>query len=168
MTKPRFLSIAVLLALLVGLVAQSGLASAETSNMLKSDSMVGVPQALTGATNAIRGIPGGGIPWMLDSGKVVLTTDGHLTVKVEGLVLAAGPNAGNNPVNPFRAIVSCLASDASVQNLQTATFPATTGLASAGGGNARFEGDLVLPDPCIAPIVFVASGGGSWFASTGG
>jgi hypothetical protein len=168
MTKPRSLSIAVLLALLVGLLAQSGLASAGTSNMLKADSMVGVPLALTGATNAIRGIPGGGIPWTLDSGKVVLATDGHLTVKVEGLVLAAGANAGSNPVNPFRAIVSCLRSDASIANVMTDAFPATTGPATAGGGNAKFEGAVALPQPCIAPIVFVTSGGGSWFASTGG
>jgi hypothetical protein len=168
MTKSRTLSIAILLALLVGLLAQSGLASAGTSNMLKADSMVGVPQAFSGATNAIRGVPGGGIPWTLASGKVVLTTDGHLTVKVEGLVLAAGASAGSNPVNPFRAIVSCLRSDATIANVMTDTFPATTGPASAGGGNAKFEGDLALPDPCIAPIVFVTSGGGSWFASTGG
>jgi hypothetical protein len=168
MTKPRSLSIAVLLALLVGLLAQSGLASAGTSNMLKADSMVGVPLAFTGATNAIRGIPGGGIPWALESGKVVLTTNGHLTVKVEGLVLAAGASAGTNPVNPFRAIVSCLRSDATIANVMTDTFPTTTGPASAGGGNAKFEGDLGLPQPCIAPIVFVTSAGGSWFASTGG
>jgi hypothetical protein len=165
MTKSRSLSIAILLALLVGLLIQSGLASAGTSNMLKADSMVGVPQALTGATNAIRGIPGGGIPWTLASGKVVLTTDGHLTVKVDGLVLAS---ALSNPSPTFRAIVSCLAADASVQNVQTATFPATTGLASAGGGDSKIEADVVLPQPCIAPIVFVTSAGGSWFASTGG
>jgi hypothetical protein len=165
MTKPRSLSIAIPLALLVGLLAQSGLAGGGTSNLLKADSMVGVPQALTGATNAIRGIPGGGIPWTLESGKVVLSTDGHLTVKVDGLVLAGSLS---NPSPTFRAIVSCLAADGSVQNLQTTTFPATTGLASAGGGDAKIEANVALPQPCIAPIVFVTSATGSWFASTGG
>jgi hypothetical protein len=52
--------------------------------------------------------------------------------------------------------------------VQTDPFPATTGPASTGGGNAKIEADLALADPCIAPIVFVTSAGGSWFASTGG
>ena len=33
---------------------------------------------------------------------------------------------------------------------------------------ADLEADLNLPNPCIAPIVFVTSGTGSWFAATGG
>jgi hypothetical protein len=58
-------------------------------------------------------------------------------------------------------------SDGSFQNILTDPFPATTGLASAGGGNAKIEADLSLPSPCIAPIIFVTSAGGSWFAATG-
>ena len=27
--------------------------------------------------------------------------------------------------------------------------------------------DLVIPQPCIAPIIFVTNANGSWFASTG-
>lgn len=46
--------------------------------------------------------------------------------------------------------------------------PATTGAESDGGGNARIETHLVLPDPCIAPIVSVASPGGAWFSATDG
>ena len=53
-------------------------------------------------------------------------------------------------------------------NVLTAAVPATTGLASAGGGNAHIRADVSLPHPCIAPIVFVTSPAGSWFASTGG
>jgi hypothetical protein len=34
-------------------------------------------------------------------------------------------------------------------------------------GDARIEARLVLPNPCIAPIVFVTSPTGSWFAVTG-
>ena len=70
----------------------------------------------------------------------------------------------------FKGLVSCLTDDAIpvVVNTPTGEFPATTGPASAGGGNADIEADLDLPNPCIAPIVFVTSGGGSWFAATGG
>ena len=34
-------------------------------------------------------------------------------------------------------------------------------------GDARIRDVVDLPEPCIAPIVFVASGGGAWFAATG-
>jgi hypothetical protein len=168
MTRKRSMSVAIALALLVGLLVQSSLASAGTANILKADTMVGVPQAFTGTQAPIRGINGGGIPWTLSSGKVVLTADGHLTVKVEGLVLASGGSAGTNPIDHFLAIVSCLRSDTTIDNVTTDPFPATTGPAASGGGNAKFEGDVSLPAPCIAPIVFVTSPGSAWFASTGG
>ncbi|HET7521429.1 MAG TPA: hypothetical protein VFK61_07820 [Candidatus Limnocylindria bacterium] len=168
MSRSRAVSIALALALMLGLLAQGTLASDGSRLILKARTMVGIPDAFTGTKAPIRGINGGGLPWMLKHARVVLRSDGHLIVKVEGLVLAAGANAGSNPVNPFAAVVSCLKSDATVANVMTPTFPATTGPASAGGGNARFEGDVVLPSPCIAPIVFVTSGTGAWFASTGG
>ena len=57
--------------------------------------------------------------------------------------------------------------DGSFTNVLTDPFPATTGPASSGGGNSEFEADVVLPSTCIAPIVFVTSATGSWFASTG-
>ncbi len=47
------------------------------------------------------------------------------------------------------------------------SFPATTGPASSGGGNSEIETNVSLPHPCIAPIVFVTSPGGAWFAATG-
>jgi hypothetical protein len=132
--------------------------------------MVGVPQAFTGTTNSslIRGVPGGGIPWSVRRSRVRLSVNGHLVVRVHGLVLASGAAAGTNPIGSFRAIVSCLTSEATVANITTDAFPATTGAVTDGGGNARFEGDVSLPDPCIAPIVFVTSLTGAWFASTGG
>jgi hypothetical protein len=169
MRTSRSISIVTVLAL-VGLLvgAQSALVSGSDRTILEFNTMVGVPQAFTGTQNPIRGINGGGIPWTLASGSGELSADGRLEIRVRGLVLAAGSLVGTNPVSSFAAIVSCLASDATVSNVMTATFPATTGPASTGGGNARFEGALTLPQPCIAPIVFVTSPGGSWFASTGG
>jgi hypothetical protein len=155
---------AVIALLLVGV---SGLATAKTPNMLEFDTMVGNTPAFTGAANPIRGINGGGVPWMVGSAKGELTTTGHLEIEVTGLVIATGPNAGNNPIGSFRGLVSCLGADASVVNVSTDPFPATTGPATAGGGNSRIEQDLALPSPCIAPLIFVTSPGGSWFASTG-
>jgi hypothetical protein len=129
--------------------------------------MVGVSAPFAGAANAIRGVNGAGASWVLGSAEGELTSGGRLEIKVQGLVLT---NTRNNPQASFQAIVSCLRSDNTVQNVSTGPFPATTGLASAGGGNAMVEIDLtLLPRPCIAPIVFVTNGGGtSWFAVTGG
>jgi hypothetical protein len=96
-----------------------------------------------------------------------LKASGKLEIDVQGLVFAAGPNTGSNTIPNFRAIVSCLKSDGTVMNITTDLFPATTGAASAGGGNAKIEAQLALPQPCIAPIIFVTSPGGAWFSTTG-
>ena len=173
MATRRSISVTLVLALAgVLLLLQSSFVAAKGGpTILEFQTMVGVPQAFTGTTNqaVIRGVPGGGIPWRLDLGKGELSRNGHLEIKVRGLVLASGANAGNNPVNAFRGLVSCLTDRCDRRQCPDGQhFPATTGLASAGGGNADIEADLNLPNPCIAPIVFVTSGGGSWFAATGG
>ena len=54
--------------------------------------MVGVPQAFTGTAMPqlnIRGVMGGGVPWTLTAAKGKLRTNGHLVIKVDGLVLAS-------------------------------------------------------------------------------
>jgi hypothetical protein len=139
-------------------------AAAKELKILEFDTMVGNPPAFIGATNPIRGINGGGASWTVGSASGELTVGGRLEIKVQGLVLAA---TGSNPSATFRGLVSCLKSDGSFQNILTDPFTATTGLASAGGGNATIEANLTLPQPCIAPIIFVTSGGGNWFAATG-
>ena len=128
--------------------------------------MVGVTAPFRGAANAIRGVPGAGADWILTSAKGELNTNGHLEIKVQGLVLlrpqqSAGELSGHRQLPEQRQ---------PPVNVATGPFPATTGLVSAGGGNATVEIDLpTLPRPCIAPIVFVTNGGGtSWFAVTGG
>ena len=144
-------------------------ASAKEPKILEFDTMVGVPAGLTGAQSQgpLRGISGGGIPWTLSSARGELSVSGHLEIEVQGLVLAAGSNAGSNPAAVFRALVSCVKSNGTFDNILTEPFPATTGAASAGGGNAKIETNVSLPEPCIAPIIFVTNNGGSWFAATG-
>lgn len=104
------------------------------------------------------------------SAKAELRSDGRLEVKVDGLVLARRapvPEAtqGTNPVPAFRAIVSCLTTDGTTSataNVSTEPAPATS------TGDAKIEATVDLPSPCFAPIVFVTSPAGAWFASTGG
>jgi len=149
---------------------------AEASDSLfKFDELAGVPRPFTGTANPIRGVAGGGLPWVLDRGEARLDADGSLRVVVEGLVFDPEDQvvidnglANQNPVPFFKAIVSCLsvdtAGDAIISNVETGLFPATTGL---GAGDADIREMLALPDPCIAPIVFVTAPSGVWFAATG-
>lgn len=143
--------------------------TAKEPRILEFDTMVGTTAGLTGtqSQSPLRGINGGGIPWTLTSAHGELTTSGKLEIDVVGLVLAAGANTGSNPSAVFRGLVSCIKSDGGVQNILTEAFPATTGPASLGGGNAKIETTVALPQPCIAPIIFVTNNGGSWFAATG-
>jgi hypothetical protein len=139
--------------------------------VLEFESMAGVVRPYTGAVNAIRGVNGGGLPWVIRVGKAEVKADGRIEVKVRGLVLADDPAVPParrlvNPIPNFRAVVSCLSVDAAglavTVNVTTGDFPATT------GGDSEIEAALELPSPCIAPIVFVTSPGGAWFAATGG
>ncbi|HEX9386631.1 MAG TPA: hypothetical protein VF918_09970 [Anaerolineales bacterium] len=141
-------------------------AAAKEPKILEFDTMVGIPAGLTRDQSQapLRGINGGGVPWVIADASGELRANGHLEISVQGLVLAT---TGSNPSATFRGLVSCVKSDGTFDNILTDPFPATTGLASAGGGNAKIEADVVLPQPCIAPIIFVTSGTGSWFAATG-
>lgn len=112
----------------------------------------------------IRDIPGGGLPWTITRGEAQLDQDGVLRVEVEGLVLAAGPSAGTNPVPQFVATLSCLNADGSVNNVSTTPVPATS------TGDAEIQEALTLPDTCLGPIVFVRgvlAPTPRWFAISG-
>ena len=142
-------------------------AQANEPTILEFTTMVGITSAFTGTQNPIRGINGGGLPWTLTSAKGELKGSGQLELNIQGLVLAAGANAGTNPIPNFRAIVSCLTVDGGADNVTSGLFPATLGAAVNGGGNAKIETTLSLPTPCIAPLVFITSPSGAWFAATG-
>jgi hypothetical protein len=158
---------AVVLALALGLVAQVSLADnghSSNSTVLRFKTMVGDQGPYVGPANAIRGIPGAGSPWSIDKANGTLKQNGDLDVKVNGLIITG---TGANPVPTFRAVVSCQSiadGAATVVNRVTAPFPATT------KGDAQFKGNVDMPSPCVAPIVFVTAGTGdppAWFSVTG-
>ena len=145
-------------------------ASADPGTILRFDTMAPVTGPYVGPANPIRGMPGGGLPWMIDGGRGSLSSEGRLAVRVNELVLANRapvPPAlrGTNPIAQMKAVVSCLstsaAGTATVTNVSTGTFP----VSKEGDGSIRTT--VQLPHPCIAPIVFVTSPGGAWFAATG-
>ena len=162
----KLMFVAVAMMLLLSTVTSAG---ADSTKILKFDTLVGVPRPYTGATNAIRGVPGGGRPWVVAFADGNLKASGKLEIIVQGLVI--DPNepvatAGTNPSPSFRAIVSCLSKDAAgaptTVNVLTDPFPADA------AGNSVIETRVTLPQPCIAPIIFVTNAGGTfWFAATG-
>ena len=172
MSKFRWLLAALGMALigLVPVVVSSSSASADPHTILSFDVMAPVTGPYVGTGNPIRTVPGGGLPWMITSGRGSLTRDGRLEIRVRGLVLADSPLVpmklrGINPVPDFEGIVSCqtfAGTMATVTNVSTGLFPANK------EGNARIRAVVTLPEPCIAPIVFVAAPNGAWFAATGG
>lgn len=173
MKKNKFLNLMLVLAMTAFFFAGSvSTASADESKVLEFNTMIGVPRPYTGATNAIRGVPGGGLPWVIEFGKGKLSPEGMVDVLVKGLVFDPNDQAvidrgigGTNTVPNFKVIVSCMSRDATGNavpvNVSTALFPADP------EGNAHIKDIVELPSPCIAPILFVTSPGGSWFASTG-
>ena len=147
-------------------------ASADQPTILEFNTMAGVPRPYTGATNSIRNLSGGGLPWVIRFAQGELKANGKLELTVRGLVLdpkdpdvIARGIGGTNPSATFMAIVSCLSKDSGgnpiTTNVSTGQFPASK------TGNAKIEASIQLPKPCIAPIIFVTSPTGAWFAANG-
>lgn len=140
--------------------------------ILSFDTMYGVDGPLLGETNAIRGVIGDEAPWTVAHFiKGRLDKSGRLQILVRGLVFADDPLVdpgliGKNDEPFYRGLVSCLTEDAqggiSPANVVTDGFPASV------DGNSFIDQTLTLPNPCIAPIVFVMAGSeDKWFAVTG-
>jgi hypothetical protein len=128
--------------------------------------MYGVDGPFRGSANAIRGIPGDDLAWVVaHSVKGKLTTEGDLHIVVRGLVFKEGPLTGKNDEANFRAVVSCLTESGDttpVVNVPTAGFPAST------SGDSNIDARLALPSPCVAPITFITGEDpNKWFAVTG-
>jgi hypothetical protein len=172
MSKIRWL-LAILGMALIGLVPTLGAtspASADPGTILKFDVMTPVTGPYVGASNPIRTVPGGGLPWIITSGTGSLTRDGKVLIHVRGLVLADQAPVpvslqGTNPIPDFTAIVRCqtiTGGMATITNVSTGQFPAST------AGDADINARVTLPQPCIAPIVFVFGAPNvGWFAATG-
>lgn len=124
------------------------------------------------AADTVRGIACGGLPWVVEAGSGSLSHDGHLLVRIRGLVLADHPSVpvslrGTNPFPSFSVVVSCLSTGpdgtAKATNVSTGDFEANS------EGDSDINARVNLPRPCIAPIVLVTGPGGTerWFAATG-
>jgi hypothetical protein len=166
-TLVLLLGLAVLAALAVPAL---GLGGGDGRKVLDAKVLAPVTEPYTGATNSIRGLAGGGLPWQLASGSADLRAGGQLHVEIEGLVLAQRAPVpanlqGTNPFPQFKAIVSCLTTPdgiaATTDNISTELFDVTP------TGDGELDTSVSLPSPCFAPIVFVTAPAGAWFAISG-
>lgn len=133
-------------------------AAHDRGTLVEFDSMTPVTGAAVGAVND-RGIKGGGLPWVIRSGRGEVDRQGDVDVRVRGLIIAVPPVNGVNPVPFFGATVSCLTKNG-VVNVSTGLFAASS------AGNSTIEAKVALPHPCRSPEVFVVSPGGAWFAES--
>jgi hypothetical protein len=146
-----------------------GIGGGDSRKVINAQVLAPVSEPFTGPTNAIRGVPGGGLPWELEEGKADLRSNGRLDVEVEGLVLARRAPVpanlqGTNPIAQFKAIVSCLTTSAGAATTANVSSPLVP---ASGAGDAEIDATVELPSPCFAPIIFVTAPTGAWFAVTG-
>lgn len=141
--------------------AGSSLASDNRPRVLDAN-LAALPANLAGQT--LFGVRAGGLPWRLDGGRAKLFADGRLQVDVRGLVLAAGPAEGTNPIGHAKAIVTCEGAPAAASGV----VPYST------DGDARIDQVVDLPNGCLAPAVFFAGvpnpaspDAAVWFAVSG-
>ena len=138
--------------------------------LLSFGTMFGVDGAFVGPSNPVDDIPGDELPWEISRVIGRLDTAGHLFIVVRGLVFKDDPSVppelrGINDEENFRAAVSCLTEDGDAvvrRNVVTKGFPANE------AGDSLLFARVELPDPCIAPAVFILAGSeDKWFAATG-
>jgi len=119
----------------------------------------------------LRGVRGDDLPWTIASATGTLDTSGHLTIAVRGLVCTDDPSVppnlrGINDDDEFRGAVSCI-TETSEHTTKRRTVT-TRGFAATRQGDSDINAQLELPNPCIAPVVFVLGGDENlWFAVNG-
>ncbi len=154
----RLLGVSIAVFALLAISAMSVFADSSGRPIFRA-SMAGLPAADVNQT--LFGVQAGGLPWSIEDGTATITAGGGLHVEVEGLVLAAGPLAGTNPIPHGQAIVTCAGAPVAMSSV----------VAFSGAGDAEVDETVALPAHCLAPAVFFAGvpapGVDRWFAVTG-
>jgi len=145
---------------LVGLGSAS--VGAHSDTLLEFNSMSPVTGAAVGAVND-RGLTGGGLPWVIKSGRGEVDGDGQVSARVKGLIIVVAPVNGKNPIANFSATVSCI-TPGGIVNVTSGLFPASS------TGNSKIKATVTLPSRCDKPELFVGTttktGAFVWFAES--
>jgi hypothetical protein len=163
--KAPLLVVAAVLGAALLVVPALGLGSGDGRKVLEARVLAPLPAQYTpraaGTAGTIRGVPAAGAQWSIGDAEADLRSDGRLELNVEGLIVTV---LGTNPLGQFKAIVSC---QSIVNGAPAVTNVTTDGFTANTAGDAQTETNVDLPTPCLAPIVFVTTPGGSWIAVTG-
>jgi len=162
----------VVMAAVIGMTAQ--VAAQDRALLARFDGAVGVdPVAnVAGPVNAdgtfpnvrlntVRGVNPAG-PWTISSLKASIFTDGRITVKGRGLVLAAGNSIGQTANQSVFATLICEPAAPFVERSTT-----LTGVALEPNGDFRIDDTLNAPAAeCASPVLLIrAASNGTWFAA---
>lgn len=110
----------------------------------------------------IAGIAPGGLPWVLKSGHVTISSQGLLEASVEGLLF--GPGAPANLVGTRGPITQVSASLVCANGPIVTTNPVEFNTE----GDAHIHQWITLPAQCAGPIVLIrALSAGPWLAISG-
>ena len=146
----RSIRLLIALALLVALAAAPVSTATAGGRKVLDSTMAGLPTV----SMPLHDLTGGGVPWSIDNGRVLLFADGRLHVEVEGLVITA---SGVNPIATGKAVVTCGGVTADESDL----------VPFSPAGDATVNAVVELPSPCLAPAVFFTNATSRWFAVTG-
>jgi hypothetical protein len=109
--------------------------------------------------NTVLGVPPGGRPWVIRKLRATIQTDGSVSIRGQGLLLAGSDAIGSRgPVTQVFATLFCgaAAHHSAIADLDTA-------------GNFQITGTLSAapPNPCGAPVLLIrnAAGAQPWFAA---
>lgn len=96
---------------------------------------------------AFHGVTAGGLPWVLDHGRVSITPEGEFNVEIDGLVIPSFGTPG--PVKTVSASLYCGADT----NITPAASTVSANLSTR--GDAQLHSHVTLPATCLAPIVLI-------------
>jgi hypothetical protein len=94
----------------------------------------------------INGVNPGGLPWVLDRGRVRVRDNGRIDVRIQGLQIPR--NGGeDNPIAAVDAVLYCGGMAVADSGPQAMTVP---------GGDARFRVHLMVPKTCADATVLIS------------
>jgi hypothetical protein len=115
-------------------------------------------------TVTIRNVMPGGVPWALSRGNTRLDASGHLSVRVDGLVITGTGTNLDGTTGPVQAVFASVTCDGT-----TPTITSSKPVPLSPQGDATIKQDINLPAVCLAPIILVQANTGSrpWIAASG-
>ena len=126
-------------------------------------SLLGLPAAFKMSTGVlVRGVGGGGAPWVVAEGEAELDSDGDLEVEVEGLLITGTGGAADGTIGSVTDVAASLTCEGAGVVATTGVFPLSA------AGDAEIEDEITIPSPCVGPIILIRIGAtGHWIAASG-